>query len=656
MIDPKLQAGVEFQLEKQGGLSEELKSRTGALAGLGIGATIGSLIAGKSSNLTDEELNEIVYTDLLDRGTDPKTVSQEDLLAMRDKARDADRLDRRISGASTGAGLGAITGWAAHMLLASRGIQFNKNSSARTDIGITGYLQGYLPKEKQADKGQDIADVLGAWQHAYVAGLPAAHASLRSGEIVRDRPDASKVNKLVASANRMAGRKGKAHSARQAESRAARWNSDWPKLVPGTPGELLQLLVSAPIDIHSAFAKNPEEQKLVAKRYAALIKKYQDKVEEEGEITTRETPWHVLMQGNLARLDSLIAGNKYLRKEQPKQYWLNPWSFSGPLQEAVLRMNRRDMAGTAKSDSTRGRAFGTIPIISTFRGGSEAQQKLRRAAVLNNMYADYAMPEKEDTDTDTEKKASSARTGTGIAGYMQGYLPKTAAQKSRAEQELTEDTPEDLALDKWLEEIADRLRNPNEALKADRKAAEQGDARAQFKLGEMYDNGEGVPQDYAEAMKWWRKAAEQGVPEAQHNLGVMYDNGRGVPQDYAEAMQWYRKAAKQGHAPAQSNIGYMYSHGEGVPQDKAEAMKWYRKASEQGIILGNDFSSQNLDNMRGPGESQQNLKSMLSRPGRVRYGKDEDPITVSYGEAPEETESEEFPQVTWPGEADSKDR
>ena len=53
------------------------------------------------------------------------------------------------------------------------------------------------------------------------------------------------------------------------------------------------------------------------------------------------------------------------------------------------------------------------------------------------------------------------------------------------------------------------------------KAAEQGQAEAQYTLGFMYAKGEGVPQDYAEAMKWFRKAAEQGHAEAQHNLGVM---------------------------------------------------------------------------------------------------------------------------------------
>jgi uncharacterized protein len=56
--------------------------------------------------------------------------------------------------------------------------------------------------------------------------------------------------------------------------------------------------------------------------------------------------------------------------------------------------------------------------------------------------------------------------------------------------------------------------------------AEQGDANAQFKLGLMYYNGEGVPEDDAEAVKWYRKAAEQGLAGAQFNLGVMYAYGK----------------------------------------------------------------------------------------------------------------------------------
>ena len=60
----------------------------------------------------------------------------------------------------------------------------------------------------------------------------------------------------------------------------------------------------------------------------------------------------------------------------------------------------------------------------------------------------------------------------------------------------------------------------------------------------------GVPQDDAEAVKWYSKAAEQGDATAQYNLGLMYNSGKGVPRDDAEALNWWRKAAGQGLAAA----------------------------------------------------------------------------------------------------------
>ncbi|MDS4057067.1 MAG: tetratricopeptide repeat protein [Candidatus Contendobacter sp.] len=64
-----------------------------------------------------------------------------------------------------------------------------------------------------------------------------------------------------------------------------------------------------------------------------------------------------------------------------------------------------------------------------------------------------------------------------------------------------------------------------------RLKAEQGDAAAQFRLGQMYAKGEGVKQDYAQARQWYQKAADQGHADAQFNLGTMYANGQGVKQD-----------------------------------------------------------------------------------------------------------------------------
>ncbi len=112
-----------------------------------------------------------------------------------------------------------------------------------------------------------------------------------------------------------------------------------------------------------------------------------------------------------------------------------------------------------------------------------------------------------------------------------------------------------------------------------RALAEQGDAKAQRRLGFMCQFGRGVPEDDTEAVRWYRLAADQGDVTAQSILGNMYFNGEGVPEDDAEAVRWYRLAAEQGVASAQFNLGVMYTNGGGVPQDFVEAHMWANLAA-----------------------------------------------------------------------------
>ena len=125
-------------------------------------------------------------------------------------------------------------------------------------------------------------------------------------------------------------------------------------------------------------------------------------------------------------------------------------------------------------------------------------------------------------------------------------------------------------------------KDKREAVKWYRKAAKQEDVDAQYRLGRCYYFGEGVAKDKREAVKWWHKSAEQGEANAQFNLGVCYERGEGVAEDEREAIRWYRKAAEQGIANAQFKLGMCYKTGEGVAEDEREAMKWLRKAVEQG--------------------------------------------------------------------------
>ena len=94
--------------------------------------------------------------------------------------------------------------------------------------------------------------------------------------------------------------------------------------------------------------------------------------------------------------------------------------------------------------------------------------------------------------------------------------------------------------------------------------AEQGNPDAQLMLGFMYDQGQGVPQDYAEMEKWYRRAAKQGSIAAQSTLRLM--------EERAEKEKWHRGAAEPQNAAAQPNLRLM--------EERAEKEKWHRGAAE----------------------------------------------------------------------------
>jgi TPR repeat protein len=175
------------------------------------------------------------------------------------------------------------------------------------------------------------------------------------------------------------------------------------------------------------------------------------------------------------------------------------------------------------------------------------------------------------------------------------------------------------------------------ALQALKPLAEQGIADAQFKMGSLYYQGLGVPQNYKEAVTWLRKAAEQGHVSSQTTLGTVYAEGvQGViGKDYPQAFMWFSFAAAkgdkeavefrdnlasrmtptqiveaqklarefkpqdvytkslqeskalavQGDLVAQFRVGLIYYKGLGVQPDYPEALNWFKKAALQGHPL-----------------------------------------------------------------------
>ena len=115
-----------------------------------------------------------------------------------------------------------------------------------------------------------------------------------------------------------------------------------------------------------------------------------------------------------------------------------------------------------------------------------------------------------------------------------------------------------------------------------REAAEKGDTAAQFEMGRVYQQGSGVPKDYAQAADWYAKAAAAGHAAAEDRLGELYEFGLGVEKDVSKAVALYRKAAEAGDPVGQLDLGTAYMKGSGVPQDYSQALAWYMKSAAQG--------------------------------------------------------------------------
>jgi uncharacterized protein len=108
-----------------------------------------------------------------------------------------------------------------------------------------------------------------------------------------------------------------------------------------------------------------------------------------------------------------------------------------------------------------------------------------------------------------------------------------------------------------------------------RLSAEKGNAPAAYKLGEMYENGEGVAKSDADALTWYRKAADAGDKFGQFRVGWFYQKGLGMPADLPEAARWYRLSAAQDNEWAYDMLAFMLADGQGVPKDEDLARKYF---------------------------------------------------------------------------------
>ena len=112
-----------------------------------------------------------------------------------------------------------------------------------------------------------------------------------------------------------------------------------------------------------------------------------------------------------------------------------------------------------------------------------------------------------------------------------------------------------------------------------RPLAINGDADAQFNLGQAYKLGRGVQQDLPQASEWFRRAAAQGHLQAEDNLGlVLYELNR-----KADAMPWLQRSAERGEPRAQYVLAAELYNGERISRDPVRAYAFMKRASDAGL-------------------------------------------------------------------------
>ena len=129
--------------------------------------------------------------------------------------------------------------------------------------------------------------------------------------------------------------------------------------------------------------------------------------------------------------------------------------------------------------------------------------------------------------------------------------------------------------------------NYAEALRYLKASSDAGNPEAQYLVGWMYDQGQGVPRSYPIAAEYYELAAAQGHPKAQFSLGWFYNYynfGQDMNTTYEKAAYYYKLAADQGHDDAQYRLGWLYDQGLGVPKSYPIAAKYYELAAAQGNV------------------------------------------------------------------------
>ncbi len=131
------------------------------------------------------------------------------------------------------------------------------------------------------------------------------------------------------------------------------------------------------------------------------------------------------------------------------------------------------------------------------------------------------------------------------------------------------------------------------------KAAEQGHTAAQYALGKLCFSRDAEVYDPAQGIHWLEQAAQGGLLCAAYRLGREYLRGKFVQKDIPKAVDFFRQAADGSNPYAQYMLGKLCLMGKGVPEDREQAHYWLTQSAQQGNGYAQYFLDR-WDNLQPP--------------------------------------------------------
>lgn len=105
---------------------------------------------------------------------------------------------------------------------------------------------------------------------------------------------------------------------------------------------------------------------------------------------------------------------------------------------------------------------------------------------------------------------------------------------------------------------------------------------------ELYQHGEGAPDDFPEALRLFETASQWQHKVAEFYTARMYHFGHGTEIDYQQARHYYALAIEHGSIRAANNLSNLYVSGDGGPKDLAKAIELLKFASDNGMAMASE--------------------------------------------------------------------